>query len=297
MATAEMKRSEDAGSPSPIRAVLYSAPWRALAALLRTISCASLLFILGVLLAPEGKPMNPLGLIRLVTSLCLLPGLAVLLLRRACVGDLRIESHALIVEQGHRRTEIPIDAIAAVEPWLVPLPGSGLWMRLRSGRRWSDGLEMEDPVELITALAAAGGAPRVLGAARHPILVYAQARSRARRRPWYHPLLKFPVFALVPTLPLFRVHQIIAYGGAFGEYYQYGLNAYLGGVAIYWATLTIYLMLYAAALRAPVEMLAVGSAVLVPQSASGVRRVLERAVAVIYYAGVPAALVLRFLPW
>jgi apolipoprotein N-acyltransferase len=250
-----------------------------------------------VLLVPEGRRLNPLELIGLVTGLCLLPGLAVLLLRWAFVGVLRIEADALVLEQRHRRTEIPIETIAAVEPWLLPLPGSGLWMRLRSGKRWSDGVEMEDPVELIDALAAAGGSPQLRGAARHPSLVYAHARSRSRRRSWYRPLLKFPVFALIPTLPLFRVHQLIAYGGAFGEYYQYGLNAYLAGFAIYWATLTIYLMVYAAALRVPVEMLAIGSAVLVPQNASGVRRVLERASAVLYYAGVPAAVVLRFLPW
>ena len=105
------------------------------------------------------------------------------------------------------------------------------------------------------------------------------------------------LFALVPTLPLFRVHQIIAYGGAFGEYYQYGLNAYLAGFAIYWATLTIYLMVYAAALRVPVELLAVGSAALAPQHASGVRRVAQSAATVLYYVGVPAAVILRFVPW
>lgn len=297
MATVYMAGAQEGESPTRIRAVLYPPPWRAAAALLWTMSCGSLLVILGLLLVPDGRPLNPLALFRLVTGLCLLPGLAVLLLRRTFAGSLCIEVDALVIEQRHRRAEIPIEAIAAVEPWLLPLPGSGLWMRLRSGRRWSDGVEMEDPVELIDALADAGGSPQLRGAARRPSLVYAHARSRTRRRSRYRSLLKFPVFALVPTLPLFRVHQIIAYGGAFGEYYQYGLNAYLAGFAIYWATLTIYLLLYAAALRAGVEILAVGSAILVPQHAAGVRRVLERASAVLYYAGVPAAVILRFVPW
>jgi apolipoprotein N-acyltransferase len=110
-------------------------------------------------------------------------------------------------------------------------------------------------------------------------------------------LWKFPVFALVPTLPLFRVHQLIAYGGVLGEYYQYGLEAYLLGFAIYWATLTIYLMLYAAALRAPVELLAMAVTALAPERASGARRVLERTAAILYYGGVPAMTALRFVPW
>lgn len=292
-----MKRPEKVESPTRIRAVLYPVRWRIVAALLRTISCASLLTVLGLLLAPGSRPLNPLRLIGLVAGLCLLPELAVLLLRWTFAAILRIETNALVVEQRHRRTEIPIGAIAAIEPWLVPLPGSGLWMRLRSGRRWSDAAEMEDPLELIDGLGAAGGSPRVLGVARYPSLAYAHARSRSQRRSWFRFLLKFPVFALVPTFPLFRVHQIIAYGGALGEYYQYGLNAYLTGFAIYWATLTIYLMVYAAALRTPVEMLAVGFAVLAPQHATGVRRVSERASAVLYYSGVPAAVALRFFPW
>jgi apolipoprotein N-acyltransferase len=293
---AEMAPSQEA-PPTRIRASFYPAPWRAIAVLLWTISCASLLAVLAVLLIPTGRPLNPLGLIRVVTGLCLLPGCAALLLRRAFAGVARTEAHALVLEQPHRRVDIPIDSVTAVEPWLLPLPGSGLWLRLRSGRRWRDAVELEDPIALIDALAAAGAAPQLVATARYPSLVYAHARSDSRRWAWYRLILKFPIFALLPTLPLFRVHQLIAYGGAFGEYHQYGLDAYLAGFAIYWATLTIYLMVYAAALRAPIEMLAVGSAVLLPQSAPGIRRILERVCTALYYGGVPAAVVLRFLPW
>ena len=49
----------------------------------------------------------------------------------------------------------------------------------------------------------------------------------------YHSAFKYVVYSLVPALPLFRVHQWIAYGGSFGEYYAFGLKAYLLGFAVY----------------------------------------------------------------
>ena len=58
-------------------------------------------------------------------------------------------------------------------------------------------------------------------------------RAGAAREPGgrlEHPLLKFVVYSLVPTVPVFRLHQFITYGGAFGEYYTFGLKAYLLGV-------------------------------------------------------------------
>lgn len=270
---------------------------RTAAGLLRGLSCATLLALLVVLVRPEAEPANPLWLIRVVTAFCLLPRLAVLLLERMFAGTLRVDAGALVLERRDRRVEIPIDAVAAIDPWRLTVPGAGVRLRLRSGRRWSDGIAMDDPTVLLAALIEAGGSPELLAAARHPSVVYAHARSSLRRSSWARPLLKFPVFALLPTLPLFRVHQIIAYGGTLGEYHQYGLGAYLAGFAIYWATLTIYLMVYAAALRVPVEILAFGTAAVAPSRAPGVRRALERAAAVVYYGGVPAAVVLRFLPW
>jgi hypothetical protein len=50
----------------------------------------------------------------------------------------------------------------------------------------------------------------------------------------YHSAFKYVVYSLVPALPLFRVHQWIASGGTFGEYYAFGFKAYLLGFAVYW---------------------------------------------------------------
>lgn len=264
--------------------------------LLTAISWMGLLAILPMLVLSDG-PVNPLRLIRLVAGLCLLPGLMALAVRWFFQGVLRIENDTLIVEQRHRRAEIPVASIVSIEPWLLPIPGSGLRLRLQSGRWWRDGIEMEDPGALVDSLVGDGGSPRLGEVTKHPTLIYARARFRSRPRSWRRTVLAFPVFALVPTIPLFRVHQIIAYGGTFGEYYLYGLGAYLAGFAIYWATLTIYLMLYAAALRVVVEMIAVGSALWAPRNAPGLRRMLDRLAAALYYGGVLIAVSLRFVPW
>jgi apolipoprotein N-acyltransferase len=292
------ERASTAGARSEQRlpAVIYSSPARAVAAALTAISRGSLLAILALLLLSEG-PVNPLRLIRLVGALCIVPGIAVFAVRRILRGELRVEGTRLILVQRNRRVEVPIAAIAGLEPWRLPLPGSGAHLRLRSGERWRDGIEMVDPGALPRMLVACGAAPELAETERHPHLVYARARSRSARRSWRHYLLAFPIFALGATIPLFRVHQIIAYGGAFGEYRLYGLGAYLTGFAVYWATLTIYLMLYAAALRVPVELLAAASAALSPRHAQPTRDLLERLAGVAYFAGVPIAVILRFVPW
>jgi apolipoprotein N-acyltransferase len=287
--------TDAASRPPAFPAVLYRWYWRALVGALAAISGAALLAILvAVLFVPEG-PHNPLRLMRLVAASCLLPGLAVVVLRWAFATTVRVDADTLVLEQRDRRTEIPVASIVAVEPWKLPLPGSGVRLRLRSGRRWSDGIQMDDPAALIDALTDAGAPAELRRLTQHPAMVYARARPKppsATRR-----LLKFPVFALVPTLPLFRVHQLIAYGGVFGEYYQYGLEAYVLAFAIYWATLTIYLMLYAAALRVPLELAAMAAAAVAPEYARGVRGILERIAAILFYAGVPVLVILRFIPW
>ena len=97
--------------------------------------------------------------------------------------------------------------------------------------------------------AAAGAAEPVREALSHPTLRYAAARERAQNR-LDLPLLKFGAFALVPAVPLFRLHQWVSYGGTFGEYHAFGLKAYLLGFGLYWLLSATYLLLFAAALRA-----------------------------------------------
>jgi apolipoprotein N-acyltransferase len=274
-------------------AVAYSPSGRIAAAVLTAISRGSPVVVLVLLVFFETRLTNPLRLLRAFATVCLAPGLAAWLLRRAFAASVTIEHGMLVLQRGGERTEIPCEAIDAVEPWVVPLPAGGIWLRLRSGRRFRYGLEIGDPIAFADALVDAG-APAHVRTSRHPAALHARARRRWRRR-WYQPLLKYVVFALVPTLPLFRLHQWVAYGGTFGEYYAYGLEAYLLAFAIHWATYTIYLVLYGAALRVAAEAIALAAAWTAPSRAAGARRAVEVANRILYYGGVPLFLVRLFL--
>ena len=275
------------------RAIVYPPPARIAAAVLTVISRVSPLVILALLVFFETRLTNQLRLTRTFASVCLAPAIAAWLLRNTFAATAAVENGTLVLRRRTQRIEIPCQAIDRVIPWLLPALGSGVWLRLQSGRRFRYGLELTDPVAFAEALADAGAPEHVRSGARHPAALYARAKNCTARR-WDHPLFKYVVFALVPTVPVFRLHQWIAYGGTFGEYYSYGLRAYLLGFAIYWATFTIYLVLYAAALRAATETIAWAAAYAAPSHATRVRRAAEIAHRILYYGGVPA-LLLRFL--
>ena len=90
-----------------------------------------------------------------------------------------------------------------------------------------------------------------------------------------------------------HLHQHIAFGGTFGEYYTYGLKAYLIALVIWWASWAIGLVLFAAALRVLIEASTLLSIALRPERAVDVRRVLERLGRLLFYLGVPAWLLMR----
>ncbi len=274
-------------------AIAHSRSSRLAAAVLVAISRGSPLVLLALLLFFDTRLGNQLRLMRTFAGVCLGPGLAAWLLERAFAAVVLVEGATLVLQRRGQRVEIPCDAIDRVVPWGIPLPACGLWLRLKSGRRFPYGLQVPDPVALIDALADAGAPEHLRAASGHPATLYARSTSGPSRR-WYHPVLKFPVFALVPTLPLFRLHQWIAYGGTFGEYYDYGWQAYLLAFALYWGTFTIYLILYAAVLRAVAETLVFATAWLVPVRVEAVRRAAESAYRLFYYGAVPVVL-LRYL--
>jgi apolipoprotein N-acyltransferase len=282
--------------PMESQAIAYRASWRIAAAILIVISRASLLAFVAFLLFLDARlntPLrlgNPLRLMRAFSIFCLAPGIGAWLLERALAVKVLIQSGALVLQRRRQRIEIPCEAIERVAPWTVPLPSGGLWLRLKSGRRFRYGLQVADPVTFIEGLVDAGAPQHVRAAAQHPAAVYARSRNTVLPR-WYHRVLKFVVFALVPTLPLFRLHQWIAYGGTFGEYYTYGLKAYVLGLAIYWAALTIYLVLYAAVLRAVAEPAVLAAAYAAPSRAARVRRAVEITHRILYYGGVPVFLI------
>jgi apolipoprotein N-acyltransferase len=285
---------------APYRAevVLLAPGWRIVAALLRAFARGSLLWMGATLWLGDSEPMNALAQIRMFASLFLAPETAAWCIARACAARMRIEGDALVLEQRARRIEIAAKEIAAVEPWRLPLPAIGVWLRLVSGQRWSWGIAAVDPAALIDALIRAGAPPALTDALTGRTATYLRTRLAVKRqRILDHPIVKFVLFPLVPALPAFRLHQHIAYGGTFGEYHSFGLQAYLTGLVLWWASWAIGLALFAAALRATIEAGAWLSLVLRPERATDIRRSLEHLGRLLYYVGVPVWLLMRFWPW
>jgi len=178
-----------------------------------------------------------------------------------------------------------VACFVAVEPWRVPIPAEGAALRLASGGRWRYGLAHADAVALAHALAAAG-AP-VQESAPSGATAYARARLAVRRGRLDHPLVKFVLFPLLLALPAFRLHQHIAYGSTFGEYYSFGLAAYLTTFALWWAAWAIGVVLFAAALRAVIEAGTLTAVWWRPASGVAARRVLEACGRAALYLSLP----------
>jgi len=263
---------------------------RAVAGLLQLISRGGALAMGAIWLWGDGTlQTNTLALLRMFTALCLIPEAAAWALLRACTAQVTLAEGLLVLTRGSRRLEVPLSDIAAIEPWCLHLPGSGASLRLNSGERWLHGLALPDPWSLA----------RALGLPMHeqpPWLAWwAYARSRAQLPPsrLAQPAFKFLLLPLLLAVPAFQLHQKIAYGSAFGEFYSYGLWAYLTAFGLWWAAWIAGVVLCAAALRAVVEMGAFAGAVVHPRQPMSMRAWLERLGLLALYLGLPAWLLLR----
>lgn len=270
---------------------------RWVAALALAGAAGNVLYLLGrhVLVdMPQGIPAtSPQLLASRLVLLSLLPWVLALLLRRLASGTLQLEPERLLLRLRHATFEIPLSSLASVHAWRLPLPGAGLVLHLQSGRRLRYQLQPYAPLPLLEALARV--VPSAEPLLRHPALRFTQARSEYASRRRRQLLLKFALFPLLPTAILFRTHQYIAYGGAFGEYHMLGLASYLKSLAGYWLTTTLLLVLYATLWRALLEGLTFATTWALPLRSRGLRQGAELALLLLYYVGVPALVLLRFL--
>jgi hypothetical protein len=267
----------------------YSLPLRVISAVLQGVAAANLLYltVLIVFFTFTGA-MNPTPPARagwLFLAALVLWGL-VRLLHWLTAATLSVEPERLVLERRGDRFEIPLASVDSVRPWWLFPPGSGLTLRMKSGRAFQYALGVEDPLPVLEAMGGAG---------LHPNAAFARARFELGRRRWYHLALKFVLFPLLPTALMFRLNQIITYGGWRGQYRMYGLGPYLQSFATYWVYFIAMLVLFAIPWRAMFELVAFVGAWLSPPHARGVRRFVEIASAVVYYAGIPALIAWRFL--
>ncbi len=264
---------------------------RLVAGLLRAFARGSLLWMAATVLLGDGALQSSLlVLMRTFAALFLVPEAAAWCVLRAFAAHASIEGGALVLARGARRVELALQDIATVEPWRVPIPGPGAALRLASGERWRYGLTHSDPVALARALGV-GEAGRKSTPSR--VTAYPQASLATRRGRLDRPLVKFALFPLVLAIPAFRLHQHIAHGSAFGEYFSFGLTAYLTSFALWWAAWVIGVVLCAAVLRAAIEAGTVVTLLLSPRHAVDIRRWLEPFGLAALYLGLPAWLLLR----
>jgi hypothetical protein len=215
------------------------------------------------------------------------------LLRLRTTATFFVEPGRLVLERRDERFEIPLTSVDAIRVWRLPLPGAGFSLRMKSGRGFQYSPQVADPLPVLEAMG--GESPGASAAARHPHVAFAHARSVLARRRWYHWLIKFVLFPLLPTFIMFRANQYITYGGPFGQYQMYGLGPYLQSFGTYWAYFTALLVVYAGFWRVLFELVAFAAVWLSPARARSVRRFVEVTCAVLYYVGFPALVGAQFL--
>jgi apolipoprotein N-acyltransferase len=236
---------------------------------------------------------NTLAQIRSFAAFFLAPEAAAWFVLRAFAARAVIEQGMFVLARGRQRLELAVRDIVAVEPWRIPVPRPGAWLRLASGERWRHGIALEDPAALGSALKAAGAPLQQAAPSRASL--YLKTRLAVPRGRLANPVAKFVLLPLVLAIPAFRLHQHIAYGSTFGEYYTFGLVAYLKAFALWWAAWIIGVVLCAALLRAIIGAVTIMGVLLRPAASLQLRHWLERLGLGALYLGLPAWLLLRVL--
>lgn len=268
---------------------------RAVVAAMRLCAAAGLLWLALDMWLRIGLQVQSLAQLRLFVVAVVVPVVIAGVFLHASKAQARVEGATLVLDQRRRRVEIPVTSIAALRPWHLALPGHGVDLQLTSGRRWPHGLAISRPQALWRALTIAGAPVRPQSPFEKTLAELAEARATAVRPLFDRPLVKFVLFPLLPALVAFRLHQVIAFGGTFGEYFTYGPKAYLAGLLIWWASWSVGLMLFAAMLRILIEGVSVLALMLRPSFAPAVRDAMEWLGRLAFYVGVPAWLALRLL--
>lgn len=270
----------------PMRVAVLPFAARIAAGVLRAVARAGLLGMCAALLLDDQLRSNTLAQVRMFALVFLLPEAIAWCVMMAFAARASVSEGKLVLARGAQRLELALRDIAAVSAWRLRLPAAGVGLQLAAGR-WRYGLALADPNAFATALAAAGG----------PALPVRQGPGRAQRRVparWLdHPLAKFVLLPLALAIPAFHLHQHIAYGSALGEYYSFGLKAYLSAFAMWWAAWTVGVSLGAALLRTLIESGTMLAAALRPDHAAGIRQGLERFGHIALYLALPAWLLVR----
>jgi apolipoprotein N-acyltransferase len=281
--------------PDRVDVVLLSPALRSLLALLQLIAWATLAWLALRMLGRDGLRVHSLAQLTLFAFGVVLPALCGWWIGRQRTALMQVDAEALQLVRNGQPRAVPIRDIVAFTPWTVPMPTPGINLRLGSGPSLAVATGWRDPSRLASMLQHAG-APAITPTWSETLALSA-ARARAEAPRWRidHPWFKFGLFPLLLALPAFRLHQHIAYGGTFGEYYSFGLQAYLLALLIWWASWSLGMTLFGGLLRILVELGSLAAVLLRPRHAGGTRGLLQGAARVLYFIGAPAWLAWRLL--
>lgn len=265
------------------------APARALYVILWATSLATVVVLAAIQLLPFIPELTPPRLVRALLFLAVIPAAAATALRIGLSGTIRGTRDSWTLE---RRWGSPIPlTLSAAKPWRWPVPGPGL--RLESASTgWS--LQCDQAAQVLRECAPEATCSPVIERARPSFWAYAEARADFAPSRLGRAWAKFGVFGAFPVFIAFRLHQWVMYGGLLGQYYMYGLGAYVSTLVFYWVLVTAYLVLFAAALRFVGEAIALAVTAALPGRAVAIRGNVERTLLVAYYAGVPLWMAWRF---
>lgn len=278
------------------RVVLLTPGWRLAAAALQAVMAATLAWLLADMLLRTGLQVQALHQLQAFAAGVLLPGLAWIVLRAWFGARWWIAGEALHLQTRRELTDVPLASITTLTPWRLPLPDEGVVLGLASGRRLPVALAGADPVALLAALAAAGAPARLDGAYAARAARRAQLRTGTRARWLDRPWLKFGLFPLLPAAVAFRLHQVIAFGGPFGEVALHGWSAWWQGLGLWWLSWMLGMAGVAAVLRVLLETVGGLARLAWPAQAAGVHAAAAALARIAYYLGVPAWLAWRLLP-
>jgi len=284
------------GGEARVEVHAYTALARAAAVVLRALAALNFVYLayihaLDIFTGTQLAP--PLLVAQALVFFSGLPWGVSILIRRLARADVEVSPTHVVLSLRGARYEIPLASITAVRPFVLPLPGPGIGLVMTSGRLFRHRLLREDPGVLLSALGAR--LPFAENALRHPAVAYAQARYKTARQRWILGLAKFFLFPLALHLILFRLHQMIVFGGPFGQYHLLGLAPYLKAFALHWAGTAGGFVVFAGVLRLFTEAIALPLTWMVPSRARLVRRIAEGFNLIAYFGLVPAYLVFVLL--
>ncbi|MCU0755541.1 MAG: apolipoprotein N-acyltransferase [Xanthomonadales bacterium] len=260
---------------------------------LRLFTAGGLVWLLLRMFTVDGFQVNSLVQLQIYGAAVLLPLLLAWALRTWNAATLKIEGAHLLICQRHRRIEVPWLNIASLEPWRLPLPGPGVELRLASGQRAPVALTGVEATTLQRLLTALGH--HIATAASFPGDGFHAARRAAHRQWLDHGAVRFGLFPMLLAIPAFRLHQLIAFGGSFGEYLSFGAAAYAKGFLIWWGAWSLGTMLTAALLRIMIEAVMLAGHAVSPAAMPSWRNLAEGTGRAAFYGLIPVWLFWRVL--